>query len=409
MKQYDFVSETDENGKTVVSVANAPKRRKVDIIPLIVCFFISLGVWIYMVNLNDTDVTATFTIPIEIEGIDELQSRQDMMLYGVDTSEIVITVKGSNRDLRRFSQSDYRATINVGDISSAGRHSRTVNVSVPTGSTITLDMKELVSVNFYTDLKVTKEIPFDFLEGHWITNPTYVYEIEKSAEHVSVTGPKSIIDSIDTARFLIPDGEYYTSKNFIGFALSFFDAEGESIVYDSSVVTYSTADVSVMIIVTMQKPVTIDIKLPEGVSGIEAIPSIDSVDVKGDPAVISSVGKYTVVLSEEDIASGESITVTLVDDNLPSGVTLVNPEQSLKISFIAVSTESDTTEDAMSSSATEMTETVNGTATDSAEATTESGETDFTEEEGGEREESSADSRDEMTEQTSAEGEEVES
>ena len=86
MKQYDFVSGTDENGKTVVSVGDAPKRKKLDIIPLIICFFLSLGIWIYMVNLNDTDVTATMTIPIEIEGITTEDKKMTFNIYGVETS-----------------------------------------------------------------------------------------------------------------------------------------------------------------------------------------------------------------------------------------------------------------------------------------------------------------------------------
>lgn len=341
MKQYDFVSETDENGKRVVSVANAPKRRKIDIVPMIFCFFISLFIWIYMVNLNDTDVTATFTIPIEIEGIGELQGRNNMMIYGVDTDEIVVTVKGSNRDLRRFSQSDYRAVIDVSDILQPGRHSRTVTVSVPTGSTITLDMKELVSVTFYTDVKVTKEIPFDYMQGNLITNPNYTYEIEKNADFVEVTGPQSIIDSIDSAKFRIPDDEYYTSKSFLGFQLTFLDQNGDNITYDSSVVTYSTTDVSVKIVVTMEKLIAVDVKLPTGVSGIEAKLDVDSIYVKGDPAVLSSINKHTIVLSEEDVEDVDGVVVVLTDEDLPLGVKLVSSEQTIKISLVAVSIESE--------------------------------------------------------------------
>ena len=342
MKQFDFVSGTDENGKTVVSVANAPKRRKIDILPLILCFFLSLGVWIYMVNLNDTDVTANFTIPIEIVGIEELQSRNDMMIYGVDTKEIVVTVKGSNRDLRRFSQSDYRAVIDVSDIAESGRHSRTVNISVPAGSTIALDMKELVSVNFYTDVKVTKEVPFDYILGKMITLPNYTYAIEKNVDSVEVTGPQSIIDSIEAAKFYIPDDEYYTSKNFLGFQLSFLDKNGDNITYDTGVVTYSTTDVSVKIAVTMEKLISVDVKIPDGVKDVKAKLDVDSIYIKGDPAVVSSVNKYTITLDKKDVVLGNSITVELTEDDLPTGVELVDPEQTLEITFVKASAKDET-------------------------------------------------------------------
>lgn len=339
MKQHDFRAEVDENGKTKIVVADAPRRKKIDIVPMIICFFIALFMWIYMINLNDTGVTATMTLPIEIEGIDELRANSGMMLYGVDKEEVVITVKGSNRDIKRFTQADYRASINVGDITQSGRHSRTVSISVPTGSTITIETKEHLSVNFYTDVNITKKVPFDFVQGNWITNPSYTYTIEKNADFVDVSGPKSIIDTIEAARFRIPDDKYETSTNFSGFALSFLDRNGDSVTYDSSVVNYSTSNISVKVIVSTKKLIPLEIKLPEGVSGIHANPGIDSIYVQGDPYLLASVNKYTVTLSEEDIAAGGTILFTLTGEDLPGGVSFVTPDQILRITIVPLELE----------------------------------------------------------------------
>ena len=339
MKQHDFRAEVDEYGKTKIVVADAPKRKKIDIVPMIVCFFIALFMWIYMINLNDTGVTATMTLPIEIEGIDELRANSGMMLYGVDKEEVVITVKGSNRDIKRFTQADYRASINVGDITQSGRHSRTVSISVPTGSTITVETKEHLSVNFYTDVNITKKVPFDFVQGNWITNPSYTYTIEKNADFVDVSGPKSIIDTIEVARFRIPDDKYETGTNFSGFALSFLDKNGDSVTYDSNVVNYSTSDISVKVIVSTKKLIPLEIKLPDGVSGIHANPGIDSIYVQGDPYLLASVNKYTVTLSEEDIAAGGTILFTLTGEDLPDGVSFVTPDQILRITIVPLELE----------------------------------------------------------------------
>ena len=339
MKQHDFRAEVDEYGKTKIVVADAPKRRKIDIVPMIVCFFIALFMWIYMINLNDTGVTATMTLPIEIEGIDELRANAGMMLYGVDKEEVVITVKGSNRDIKRFTQADYRASINVGDITQSGRHSRTVSISVPTGSTITVETKEHLSVNFYTDVNITKKVPFDFVQGNWITNPSYTYTIEKNADFVDVSGPKSIIDTIELARFRIPDDKYETGTNFSGFALSFLDKNGDSVTYDSNVVNYSTSNISVKVIVSTKKLIPLEIKLPEGVSGIHANPGVDSIYVQGDPYLLASVNKYTVTLSEEDIAAGGTILFTLTGEDLPGGVSFVTPDQILRITIVPLELE----------------------------------------------------------------------
>ena len=342
MKQYDFIAETDENGKQTVTVANAPKRKKIDIIPLILCFIFSLCMWIYMINLNDTGVTATLTIPIEIEGIDELRANSGMMLYGVDKQEVVVTVKGSNRDLKRFTQADYRAVIDVSDIAQSGRHSSTVTVIVPSGSTITLDNKEHLAVNFYTDVSITKRVPFDYMQGNWITNPNYTYTIEKSADFVDITGPKAIVDAIETAKFRLPDDKYETSTRYSGFQLTFYDRNGDNITYDNSVVTYSTTEIAVKVNVSTQMLVKLDIRLPEGVKGVEARPGVDSVYVQGDPYVVGSVSSYTIELSESDVEFEGTILLTLTGEGLPAGVSLVTPDQTLRVTIIKASEEAAT-------------------------------------------------------------------
>ena len=152
MKQYDFVSDVDENGKESVSVAFAPKRKKIDVVPMIICFFIALLIWIYMINLNDTGMTATMTLPVTIEGVDELRANENMMIYGVDKTDVVITVKGSNRDLKKYTKADYRASVNVSDIDESGRHSLPINIIVPDGSTVTVDIASPAAITLLSDV-----------------------------------------------------------------------------------------------------------------------------------------------------------------------------------------------------------------------------------------------------------------
>ena len=170
MKQYDFISDIDENGKESISVALAPKRKKIDIVPMIICFFIALLIWIYMVNLNDTGVTSTMTLPITVEGVDEIRARGNMLMYGMDRTEVVVTVKGSNRDLKKYAQSDYRAVVDISEINKVGKHNLPVKVYTPEGSTtITVATTEPAMVSLYTDVSMTVQVPFDYLQGNWVT------------------------------------------------------------------------------------------------------------------------------------------------------------------------------------------------------------------------------------------------
>ena len=333
MKQYDFVSDVDENGKETVSVAHAPKRKKIDIAPMIICFFIALLIWIYMINLNDTGMSATMTLPITIEGVDELRANEGMMIYGVDKTEVVITVKGSNRDLKKYTKSDYRAVVDVSQLDQSGKHSIPIKVVIPDGSTITVDVASPASLTLYSDISETKVVPFDYIQSNLTTNPSYEYSIEKSVDYIEITGPKSILDTIEGAKFRLPDERYDNSRSFSGFQLSFNDKNGDFISYADSAISYSTANVFVKVNVRAQKMIPVVIRVLGAGSDLVAKPSVDMVFIKGDPQLLSQITEYAINLNLRDASVGSSIEVTIVDDNLPEGVTIENEGSTITITF----------------------------------------------------------------------------
>ena len=331
MKQYDFISEVDENGKQTVSVANAPKRKKIDIVPMIICFVIALLIWMYMVNLNDTGIISTMTIPIVVEGEDELRATSNMMIYGVDRQEVVITVKGSNKDLKKFSKGDYSASIDVSHITEAGRHNMPISVKVPEGSTITLATAEPATVRLYADVNATKTVPFEYIAGNITLNPQYTYSIEKNIEYIEISGPRTLLDTIETSKFRIPDEKYETSKTYSGFQLSFCDKNGDYISYDGNIVSYSTVDVTVKVSISTKKLVPIVVRIVTGDSNVIATPDITGVLISGDPMLLENISEYPINLDGSSI--GQNVSVTLTSANLPIGVKVENEGTVINISF----------------------------------------------------------------------------
>ena len=331
MKQYDFMSDVDENGKEVVSVASAPKRKKIEFWPMLICFLIALMIWLYMVNLNDTSVTSTITIPIEVVGVDEIRAKNNLMLYGIDKTEIVITVKGSNRDLKRYTKDDYHAVVDVSEISTTGKHSLAVDITTPSATTITVDVADPTTISFFTDVSMTKQVPFDYLRGNWITNPNYTYTVEKSTDFVEISGPKNIIDGIEAAKFRIPEEEYHTSRSFSGFQLYFVDKNGDYVSYDNTIVSYSTAAIYVKVMVSTQKRIPVVVKLPDGRDDIIAKSDVETVVISGDPLLLNTVNEYTIVIAKDNVVSNSYVLIS--SDNLPEGVTVVEKDLIATITF----------------------------------------------------------------------------
>ena len=326
MKQYEFMKDTDENGNKVISVSDKPKR-KLDLIPRFVCFLIALGVWLWMVNFNDVDMVETMVLKIDFEGQSTLE-KNDMMIYGLDKREVTVNIKGSNRDLRKYSAEDYRATVDLSDISEVGQYTLPLNVTTPTGSSLTLAEAEVLNVNFMVDFIAEKEVTFDVL----VANLQESGQIKYSYEHVfvddaenvvSIKGPANFIEQISSARLNV-DGSFAASSDemiFSDFPLSFLDKNLNPIVIDNGAIEYSTEEIDVCVSAIAHKEVPVKVYVLGSGSDLVATPSIKAVEVWGAPSLIKYISEYTIMLDRAEMGKdyihttsnkvvGEGLSVT---------------------------------------------------------------------------------------------------
>lgn len=329
MKQYDFINDPESSDENQIVVADAPKR-KLDILPRLICLLIAAVVWLYMVNLNDTGVPSTLTLEVVIEGAEELKDSNNMLIYGVDKTEITITVKGSNRDLNKYTEEDYTAYVDVRGISEVGKHSLPIQIRTPEGSTISVDSPDQLKVTLYSDYSLTKSVPFDCVSNDIYIVSGYNYSIEKSDDYIEISGPKSVIDTIETAKYIIEDKEFRMSKTYTGFALSFCDRNGDFVSFEKGMVTYSTTNVRVTVAVTTKKTVPINVIVISGEDkGAKAIP--ETVTLIGDPTVLAAIDEYIIYLSSA--YDGRDIMVTLTGDQFPKGVVIEEEGANALITF----------------------------------------------------------------------------
>ena len=329
MKKYDFTRNSDGIGNDTITVGRTSKKR-LDIFPRIVCFIIALFIWIYMVNLNDTDVTSTVTLNIEVIGSETLKAEDNMLIYGIDKGTVNITVKGSNRDLKKYSKTDYRAVVDVSGLTNKGQHELPIKIETPTDSSITVVSTEPSSVKIYSDYSLTKNVKFEVVRGNMTTVPTYNYSVEQSADVIEISGPGSIIELIDTAKYVI-EGEFYSSKSFSNFTLMFYDKNGDFVSTNNSIVAYSTSDVTVDVNVSTHKSIPVVVEVEGMGADLVPIPDRSYVTVNGDPTVIAQISEYRIVLSEAKV--GRVAVVTVTGANLPEGITVDGEGEAITIQF----------------------------------------------------------------------------
>lgn len=333
MKQHDFIKDPDGDDIVISDV----KKRKLDIVPRIICLIIAAVIWIYFVNINDSSITATFKVKLNVFGADTLKNNSGQMLYGLDTQEVTITVKGTNRDLKKYSATDYSASIDVSSVTSSGKHSMEITPVFPEdiAQSLSVISIEPQNVTFYTDIVETKTVNFEAVKGGEVTTPYHI-DIVQNRTTVDITGPKSMLDKIVTARYSIKSGDYHTSTKFSGFKLELYDANNDVVPYDEKNISYTTDNMIVELAVTTESTIGIELFVNEEPVGDGVTFTYNDIVIIGDPTVILSDSiknsKIKVNVKQSDIDFGK-VTVRIRSEDLPGGVMLKEDYVDVVITF----------------------------------------------------------------------------
>lgn len=342
MKQFDFNKEIDEQGREKVAITNKTKRR-LDLIPRILCLLFAICIWIYCVNTNANDVTATFTVKLNIVGAESMSGGMTMYSAG-SVSEVKITVQGTNRDINKYSASDYSAYIDVSEINTVGWSSVKIVTTAPENSSLTILSTDIDAVSVYADVTAEATVPLEVKLGN-ITHPAQYevfYELEGGVNEIVIKGPKTLVDEISNAEYVL-EGEFNKSKVISGFSLNFYNKNGESISVNNSqqlapnAVSYDTSDMKIN--VSVKAPVALKIKASGNFANY--IYTVDPVTayVIGDPEMLNAISDYIIDMGDKGVGTyTETITAEMLA--YPEGVKLEQEEitVTVKITETIIST-----------------------------------------------------------------------
>ena len=301
------------------------KNRIFDIIAYLLCLLISVGIWVYVVSLENENYEYTFeNIEVQLEGVGELQNDRNLsILSGYDT-KINVTVVGSRKEILKYTAEDIYAYINLDNVKTANKHALEVSVNLPTNS-IKLVSSNPTKVSVVVDETVSMTLDLDIEEKNLsISDDLKLHAAEPNVDKVVVTGPKTVVDKIESAKVTCDIGTVTTSIT-VNSTIKLIDKEGNEIV--NPYVKTNVTDVVVKYPVTMEKvlPLVPDYSADDADKFNYIITfTPDIVKIEGDPQVISALKEIKVDLGSVT-QSGEG-TVAVDKLELPNGVNLYNTE-----------------------------------------------------------------------------------
>ena len=252
MKRFNFMKNSE--GGEPITVGRTGKK-KLDLFPRIVCFLVAVVVWLFMVNMNDPNSTETMTLKLSVVGELVTADGSALTVVSMDKSEVTITVKGTNRDLKHFTKGDYRAIVDVSDIEKTGEITLPVQITTPANSSIKLESQDVINVTLSVDLLVEKEIPLSVMfDENSQRVEDYEYKVLVDVDGVEIDtlesimikikGAKSVVDRITAATYTVKYGEQ--SNKYFSVVPTYVTDSAEEI--DTSRVTCSDITVTVKVI-----------------------------------------------------------------------------------------------------------------------------------------------------------------
>lgn len=306
---------------------HSKKNKKIklsDVFAYLVCLLVALGIWVYVVGLETENYEYTFeNVAVQLEGVNELKNDRNLSILSGYDATINITVVGSRKDILKYTSEDIYAYINLDGVTKADRHALDIVVELPEGmrfvssnsTKINVLIDELVSMTFGIEIVPRYILPAGYT----------LHDAELSVETVTVTGPKTVLEEIASARVVCDLGTVSTSVTFSS-SFEFIDAEGNTVT--NPYIKTDVSEVMVKIPVTMKKTVELiadfsPADMDKFNYGIKFEP--ETVEIVGDPQIVLAMSEIKVKLGDAAMSEGpREATINILE--LPENVKLFDQE-----------------------------------------------------------------------------------
>ena len=306
---------------------------------MVVSLFISLVLWTYVTQQDNSTITRTFSnVKVEFTGEDELENA-GLAIANVDTDEVSVTLRGSRRVMGRLDSSKIAAVIDVGSITRTGEmkwayylkytgigtDNNNISVVSRNPETISFSISELKSKTVDVKAEFTGTTAYGSYAKDPVVEPTSINISGSSYVLQNIAGVKAYIYGTDESSDL-KETISVDSDQFV-----VLDVNGDEIDKSSLMFSVDHVDVSVPIGTTKMVPLTLNIEDTAGLTKDDCTVSIDpsQVEVTGDPEVLNALDSISLgSFSLEGL--GESYEQNY-DITYPDGVTSVDNVTQAKV------------------------------------------------------------------------------
>lgn len=295
---------------------------------MLLSLIVAFGLWLYVSNnVSIEDSNTFYNIPVVMEG-EAILNEENLMITSVSANTVSMNLSGARSDLNKLDSGKLAAKVDLSGIKEPGEHiALSYTISFPSDvspSSFTQGNKNPGAIYVDVDYRRVSEIPVLI---KWTGNRSedYLYDTENAVldnNTVTISGPASVVDTIDHARVEIDLTEQVKSISQ-NYRYTLCDAEGNPV--DAGQVTTNLEEVRLEMQIQRIREIqlTADIVYGGGASEHNTTVSIspETIRVSGGEAVLAELGDTLTICSINLADLDKSTTEQKYTLTLPEGVT----------------------------------------------------------------------------------------
>ena len=291
----------------------------------ILALFVSVGLWIIAININDPVSENTYTVNVTLQNSGVLSSAGKYFEVKDNSDRIKVVVRGTRTALSQFNQTDIVATADMSKITednlvpielSTTKQSDKIEGIRSESQYVKLALEDVRRLQMPIEVKVLNDPADGYILG----------ATQTSQNVVILSGPESIINQVESAAVEI-DVSGATTDVKISLPIHLYSKEDDII--DTTKVNMSVQEISTTASI-LQKAVVPLIAIPQGtptqgyvLNGIiEGLPT--EITIAGKSNIVSKIPYIDISesLDVNDIYQNTSYEIN-INDYLPDGVSMV--------------------------------------------------------------------------------------
>ena len=306
-------------------------KNKQKIIVQLVCLLLSLGLWIYVTNIENPIKSYELSrVPVEIKNADSLKDA-GLALSPNQEFYVNLKIEGNSQDLFSVDKSDFTISVDLNEfVLKNGENKITVNIE-NSPSTVKIKNSNGLTITIKTEAYSTKEVPVKSKINVISKSSYYVATPIFSPETIIVSGPESLVNKVTK---VVAEGEESNAvktivKNYIVTPVDENDKEVTGVE-----LSQKWAEATIEINEGKIVPIKINTTgtLPSGLRLKSISSTTTEIGITGPESALNSIneiGTETINLSE--IKDSTNIDVAL---GIPDGILIHNGENSITVSIV---------------------------------------------------------------------------